>query len=108
MVVTDAAREEAAKVWFFVPNLIGYARIATALLAFHAHAQGAPETFFWWYATSYALDAVDGVAARSLHQGTCRSAGAGKAGGGGERASAGVEMWGVGAQRLSSVRFWTW
>jgi hypothetical protein len=56
-----------APVWLFVPNLIGYLRVGTGLAAFY-YAFTDPEAFFLLYGFSYALDAVDGVAARSLGQ----------------------------------------
>lgn len=67
MAATSAA--PAFPVWLFVPNLIGYVRIVTGLAAL-AYAFDAAR---WpWFAAlyflSYALDAVDGVAARALRQ----------------------------------------
>jgi CDP-alcohol phosphatidyltransferase len=100
--VPAAVREEARKVWFFVPNLIGYARIATAAVAFAEHAQGHATAFFWWYGVSYALDAVDGVAARSLNQGAWVLEGWEVVVG------VGVECEVLGVQRLSLERCWTW
>jgi CDP-diacylglycerol--inositol 3-phosphatidyltransferase len=61
-------------VWLFVPNLIGYVRVVTGLAAFayafDGPAPGVPAwaAFFVLYGISYALDAVDGVAARALKQ----------------------------------------
>lgn len=56
-------------VWLFVPNLIGYVRIISGLLAFVAARDPARwAEFFLLYAFSYSLDAVDGVAARKLGQ----------------------------------------
>ena len=60
-------------VWLFAANLIGYARVALGVAAFafafaprgDAAALGA---FVALYFVSYALDAVDGVAARALKQ----------------------------------------
>lgn len=55
--------------WLYVPNLIGYVRILTGLAAFmYAFDKAQHGTFFMLYAFSYALDAVDGVAARALKQ----------------------------------------
>lgn len=55
--------------WLYVPNLIGYVRIITGLAAFmYAFDKSQHGTFFMLYAFSYALDAVDGVAARALKQ----------------------------------------
>jgi CDP-diacylglycerol--inositol 3-phosphatidyltransferase len=52
-----------------VPNLIGYLRVITGLAAFYVAFEPAQyATFFWLYGFSYALDAVDGVAARHLKQ----------------------------------------
>lgn len=51
----------------FIPNLIGYIRVLTALAAFH-YAFARPLLFFVFYSISYALDAVDGVTARRFHQ----------------------------------------
>jgi CDP-diacylglycerol--inositol 3-phosphatidyltransferase len=53
----------------YVPNLIGYVRIVTGLAAFAVARDSAQwAAFFWLYAVSYSLDAVDGVAARRLGQ----------------------------------------
>ena len=53
----------------FVPNLIGYVRVLFALAAFPlAFSPARWHLFFWLYGASYALDAVDGVAARALGQ----------------------------------------
>lgn len=54
-------------VWLFVPNLIGYVRVITGIAAF-AYAFSDAKVFFALYAFSYALDALDGVAARKLGQ----------------------------------------
>jgi phosphatidylglycerophosphate synthase len=55
--------------WWYVPNLIGYARIITGLWSLvYAFDQSAHHKFFMLYAISYGLDAVDGVAARALKQ----------------------------------------
>ena len=56
-------------VWLFVPNLIGYIRIVTGVAAFSfAFNKETHHIFFLLYAFSYALDALDGVAARQLGQ----------------------------------------
>ncbi|XP_023648087.1 CDP-diacylglycerol--inositol 3-phosphatidyltransferase [Paramormyrops kingsleyae] len=56
-------------IFLFVPNLIGYARIALALLAFYLMpSYPVPAMFF--YLLSALLDAFDGHAARALNQGT--------------------------------------
>uniref|UniRef100_A0A3B3TEM0 CDP-diacylglycerol--inositol 3-phosphatidyltransferase (phosphatidylinositol synthase) n=1 Tax=Paramormyrops kingsleyae TaxID=1676925 RepID=A0A3B3TEM0_9TELE len=57
-------------IFLFVPNLIGYARIALALLAFYLMpSYPVPAMFF--YLLSALLDAFDGHAARALNQGRC-------------------------------------
>ncbi len=56
-------------VWLFVPNLIGYLRVVTGLASFYFALD--KETFWYFfglYGFSYALDALDGVAARRLNQ----------------------------------------
>lgn len=56
-------------VWLFVPNLIGYARVISGVAAFYyAFNPATFSTFVYLYMISYALDAVDGVAARRLGQ----------------------------------------
>ncbi|XP_045570872.1 CDP-diacylglycerol--inositol 3-phosphatidyltransferase isoform X2 [Salmo salar] len=56
-------------IFLFVPNLIGYARIVLALLAFYLMpCCPVPAVFF--YLLSALLDAFDGHAARALNQGT--------------------------------------
>jgi CDP-diacylglycerol--inositol 3-phosphatidyltransferase len=56
-------------VWLFVPNLIGYTRVVTGLASLiYAFNDKTFGTFFAFYAFSYILDAVDGVAARALKQ----------------------------------------
>ena len=55
------------RVWFFMPNLIGYARLA--LLAYGlAVAATSPMRFVVCWLASCALDAVDGPVARALKQ----------------------------------------
>ncbi|XP_068434157.1 CDP-diacylglycerol--inositol 3-phosphatidyltransferase [Clinocottus analis] len=56
-------------IFFFVPNLIGYARIVLALLAF-ALMPCCPWTAVFLYLLSALLDAFDGHAARALNQST--------------------------------------
>ena len=58
-----------SSVWLFVPNLIGYFRLALLLasLFYALHAPSAPR-FLALYAASYLLDAADGPAARYLQQ----------------------------------------
>lgn len=54
---------------FYVPNLIGYFRLASFGSALYfATRPGYSGLFFWLYFLSYALDAVDGPAARYLKQ----------------------------------------
>ncbi len=49
-----------------MPNLVGYARIVLTAVAFLDWRS--PSHFFWNYYFGFALDAVDGFAARVLHQ----------------------------------------
>eukprot|EP00397_Hematodinium_sp_SG-2012_P029272 GEMP01030903.1.p1 GENE.GEMP01030903.1~~GEMP01030903.1.p1 ORF type:complete len:230 (+),score=3.66 GEMP01030903.1:52-690(+) len=57
-------------VYLFVPNLIGYVRIILAFAAFYSQGIGAWKIFVGCYVVSYVLDAVDGLAARALNQGS--------------------------------------
>nr|AJP61939.1 phosphatidylinositol synthase [Angomonas desouzai] len=54
-------------IFFFVPNLIGYTRIAFSLLSFYV-ASTSPALFLFFYTSSFVLDAADGMAARALDQ----------------------------------------
>lgn len=54
-------------VYLYVPNLIGYARVALALFAF-THAFTDWTKFVYAYSLSQILDAADGYAARALNQ----------------------------------------
>jgi len=54
-------------IYFYVPNLIGYVRVISAILAFFV-VWDHPDLFFLFYFISQALDAADGVAARALNQ----------------------------------------
>ena len=54
-------------VYFYVPNLIGYARVALAFVGY-ALAPTQPELTFGTYMLSQLLDAADGYAARALKQ----------------------------------------
>ena len=55
--------------WLYVPNLISYARVALGIAAFtFARDASAWRWFVGLYFASYALDAIDGVAARALGQ----------------------------------------
>uniref|UniRef100_A0A8D0L780 CDP-diacylglycerol--inositol 3-phosphatidyltransferase n=1 Tax=Sphenodon punctatus TaxID=8508 RepID=A0A8D0L780_SPHPU len=56
-------------IFLFVPNLIGYARILFAFIAFY-FMPTAPFTASSFYLLSGLLDAFDGYAARILDQGT--------------------------------------
>ncbi|KAH8244740.1 hypothetical protein KR038_006271 [Drosophila bunnanda] len=56
-------------VFIFVPNLIGYARIVLALIAFWFMSTNYVISG-WCYVTSALLDAVDGHAARAFNQST--------------------------------------
>ncbi|KAK8827648.1 hypothetical protein WA577_007195 [Blastocystis sp. JDR] len=51
----------------FVPNIIGYVRAITGIIAFY-FAESNPRLFCLLYFISYILDAFDGVAARHLGQ----------------------------------------
>eukprot|EP00753_Platysulcus_tardus_P005692 PLAT13618.1.p2 GENE.PLAT13618.1~~PLAT13618.1.p2 ORF type:complete len:235 (+),score=115.09 PLAT13618.1:45-707(+) len=57
-------------IWFYVPNLIGYVRVVTAIysivLAFTSELGDAMPAL--WYFISFFLDAFDGLAARRLNQ----------------------------------------
>lgn len=56
-------------VWLFLPNIIGYVRMATILGAALCGSDPArTPAFFALYAVSYLLDAFDGPAARYLNQ----------------------------------------
>lgn len=59
-------------IFLFVPNLIGFTRIALSLLSFYC-ANEYPLIFILFYTLSFALDAADGMAARALGQ--CSSVG---------------------------------
>lgn len=54
--------------FLFVPNIIGYLRIILGVAAFRVAGADDPSEFFALYFLSYALDALDGVAARHLKQ----------------------------------------
>ncbi|XP_035259970.1 CDP-diacylglycerol--inositol 3-phosphatidyltransferase [Anguilla anguilla] len=56
-------------IFLFIPNLIGYARIVLALLAFY-FMPCCPVPAVFCYLLSALLDAFDGYAARALNQGT--------------------------------------
>nr|NP_727878.1 phosphatidylinositol synthase, isoform B [Drosophila melanogaster]AAN09359.1 phosphatidylinositol synthase, isoform B [Drosophila melanogaster] len=58
-------------VFIFVPNLIGYARIVLALIAFWFMSTNYVISG-WCYVTSALLDAVDGQAARAFNQTHCK------------------------------------
>ncbi|XP_068027326.1 LOW QUALITY PROTEIN: CDP-diacylglycerol--inositol 3-phosphatidyltransferase [Melanerpes formicivorus] len=63
------AEGEALKVFLFVPNIIGYARILLAAIAFYL-LPGQPGVAMSCYGLSALLDAVDGHMARLLDQGS--------------------------------------
>jgi CDP-diacylglycerol--inositol 3-phosphatidyltransferase len=67
------AKADPTAIYFFVPNLIGYARIIFALWSFVV-AFDNPNLFLVLYTLSFVLDAADGWAARLLDQ--CSSFGA--------------------------------
>lgn len=54
-------------VFLYVPNLIGYMRVISALVS-TVYALNDPWKFVWIYTFSMGLDAIDGVAARRLNQ----------------------------------------
>lgn len=56
-----------SSIFCFVPNLIGYARIALSLASFY-FAKDYPLIFIVFYSLSFILDAADGIAARALGQ----------------------------------------
>jgi len=58
-----------SSIYFFVPNIIGYARIVFAILSFY-YIYTSFELFFIYYSLSAALDMADGFAARALGQST--------------------------------------
>mmetsp|Transcript_16396 Transcript_16396/g.32847 ORF Transcript_16396/g.32847 Transcript_16396/m.32847 type:complete len:218 (+) Transcript_16396:66-719(+) len=58
----------AENIYFFVPNIIGYVRIITGILAFYCAQDW--KAFFGLYFVSYFLDCLDGLAARKLNQAT--------------------------------------
>ena len=55
------------RVLFYVPNLIGYGRIITAIWAYYV-AFSNPTWFLVLYTVSFVADAADGIAARALNQ----------------------------------------
>lgn len=62
-----AAAPRPTKILFFVPNLIGYARMICALASF-AVAKDYPALCLLLYTSAFVLDAADGMAARALDQ----------------------------------------
>ena len=58
------------EVLLYVPNLIGYGRLAAIIYGFHGDGvfDSAPLTFLLLYALNMALDGIDGAAARRLNQ----------------------------------------
>lgn len=61
------AKELTSDVFLFIPNLIGYFRVAAALISFH-YMPTNPYITFSWYMASALADALDGCAARYLKQ----------------------------------------
>lgn len=59
-----------SRVFLWIPNLIGYARVLLMLTSFYMMPAIDPRPFFILYSTSCLLDAVDGHVARFLNQGT--------------------------------------
>lgn len=56
-------------VWLYYPNLIGYVRVLSGLASFYyAFNTETFSMFVYLYMFSYALDALDGVAARRFKQ----------------------------------------
>ncbi len=62
-------RQVTSSVFMYVPNLIGYARVACLFYALQ-HAFSCWSGFLWFYAAGQILDGVDGWAARKLKQDT--------------------------------------
>ena len=92
-----------SEIYFYVPNLIGYARIIFAFLAFH-YAYSNYIYFAVCYSISMGLDAFDGMAARAL-KGSETSETRASRGGGGERPGhAATGGTAVRASRPSSAR----
>lgn len=54
-------------VLLFIPNIVGYIRIAL-LLTTVALGEHQPLIGFWLFVANFALDAMDGILARALHQ----------------------------------------
>ena len=57
------------KVFFYVPNIIGFGRIFCSLYSFYIY-ETQPELFLFLYFLSFALDGLDGIAARYFNQST--------------------------------------
>merc|ERR1712130_895568 len=55
-----------SEILFWYPNLIGYARVVLAIMAFCLYEN--PYIFFWCYLISFTLDAADGHVARLFNQ----------------------------------------
>ena len=55
------------KVFFFIPNIVGYIRILCLVIAFF-HCTSNYRVFVVFYVASYILDQVDGMAARHFKQ----------------------------------------
>ena len=55
------------KIFFFVPNIVGYIRITCLIIAFW-HLKSDYRIFMAFYIASYILDQVDGMAARHFKQ----------------------------------------
>ncbi|CBZ49778.1 hypothetical protein NCLIV_002660 [Neospora caninum Liverpool] len=64
----EQRRARELQVFLFVPNIIGYVRIALLFAAAIAWQKASTCLFFFCYLTSQCLDAVDGEAARRLGQ----------------------------------------
>eukprot|EP01080_Neovahlkampfia_damariscottae_P007249 gene7249-11567_t len=57
------------KVFFYVPNLIGWGRVFCSLYSFYIY-ETDPKLFLLLYFLSFALDGLDGMAARFFNQST--------------------------------------
>ncbi|KAG5499697.1 hypothetical protein JIQ42_05178 [Leishmania sp. Namibia] len=64
---SKTASPKPTKIFYFVPNIIGYARMAASAAAYLV-ARDYPALCLALYTASFALDAADGMAARALDQ----------------------------------------
>lgn len=56
------------RVYFFLPNIIGYVRIALLAASIHGMFNEMPLFGIAFYMLSYLLDALDGITARTFNQ----------------------------------------